>query len=92
MFLKKEVVSGSYMIVFIRFETLASVFNVDIVLPEVLQNLRVDRHLIDTHYRPSEVFLTFHEVEPGVLSYIFYFIAFIRICIENAGYQVFCFV
>jgi hypothetical protein len=92
MFLKKEVVSGSYMIVFIRFETLPSVFNVDIVLCEVLQNLRVNRDLIDTHYRPSEVFLTFHEVKPGVLSYIVYFIAFIRIRIENASYQVFCFV
>ena len=32
MFLKKQIVSGSYMIVFVSFETLASIFDVDIVL------------------------------------------------------------
>jgi hypothetical protein len=67
------------MIVFIRFEALPSIFNVDVVLGKILQNLWVDRDLIDTHYCSSEVFLTFYEVEPGVLSYIVYFITFIGI-------------
>ena len=86
MFLKKQIVSGSYMIVFVSFETLASIFNVDVVLGKVLQNLGVNWDLVYSYYSTSEVFLTFDEVKPRVFSDIVYFVSFFRIRIKNACY------
>jgi len=77
------------MIVVICFKTFPGILNVDIVLGQTLQDLRVYWHLVNAHYSSSKVFLTLHQVEPMVLSYIVYFIALIWICVQNASYQVF---
>ncbi len=77
------------MIVVICFKTFPGILNVDIILGQTLQDLRVYWYLVDAHNSSSEVFLTLHQVEPRMLSYIVYFIALIWICVQNASYQVF---
>lgn len=81
MFLKKQIVSGGYVIVFIRLETLPSIFDVNVVWGQALQNFRVYRDLVNANYSTLEIFFTFDKAEPRVFSYVFYFISFFRVCI-----------
>ena len=73
----------------ISLETLLGIFNVDGVFIQHLQDFWVNWHLLYAYDRTSKVLFTLHQVEPGVLSDVFYFIPFFWVGIQDLRYEVF---
>ena len=73
----------------ISLETLLGILNVDRVIIQRLEDFWINGDLVYANDRAPKVLLALHQVEPGVLSDVFYFKPFFWICVQNLRYQVF---
>jgi len=75
--------------VLISLEALLGILNVDRVLIQRLEDFWINGNLVYPNNCASKVLLALHQVEPGVLSDVFYFIPFFWICVQDLSNQVF---